>query len=499
MKINKIFTREGNTIQALWVGMGSLSSFALAIVSAAILSRYFNKTDYGTYRQILYVYNTLLVIFTAGLPRVFSYFLPRYSIEQGKDIVLKISKMLFVFGLIFSLFLFSFSGIISKLLNNPELSSGLKYFSLIPMFLLPTLGIEGIFSTYKKTIYIAIYNTLSRLLMLLFIVLPVIVFNGTLNHALLGWIIVSFLSFWIAIYFKRIPFKQTESEKTTLSWKEIFSYSLPLVGATIAGIALRSADQFYISRYYGTEVFADYVNGFIEIPFVAMITGTTAMILMPQFSKMIHDKTSVHNITNLWRNALTKSALLIYPMVVFFIFNAKYIIVLLYSAKYSNSYIYFQIAMIVNFFNIIIFAPLLFSMGETRFYMKTQILFAILAWIGGFVIVSTTKSPQIIALYSVSLSIFLVIVFLKKVSSVLDVSISELIPFKKFFSILIHSFIIITTVLLIGNYLLNFKNEHLKFISNFCIYVVLILLTSSWFNNDYLIVIKSLLIKKHND
>ena len=109
-----MLNKQSNTYQAMWVGLGSLSSFALGIVSAAILSRYFDKAEYGTYRQILYVYNTLLIIFTAGLPRVFAYFLPRYSIEQGKNIVWKVSKILFLFGLVFSLFLFVFSGIIAS-------------------------------------------------------------------------------------------------------------------------------------------------------------------------------------------------------------------------------------------------------------------------------------------------------------------------------------------------------------------------------------------------
>ena len=161
--------QNSNTLQAFWVGMGSFSSFALGIVSAAILSRYFDKAEYGTYRQILYIYNSLLIIFTAGLPQVFAYFLPRFNLAQGKDIVWKISKILFLGGFVFSIFLFIFSGVVANIFKNPELATGLKYFSPIPVLLLPTLGIEGIFSAYKKTIYIAIYNTLSRLLMLMFI------------------------------------------------------------------------------------------------------------------------------------------------------------------------------------------------------------------------------------------------------------------------------------------------------------------------------------------
>src|SRR5690606_19883838 len=96
---------KSNTVQAFWVALGTLSTFGLSIVSAAILSRYFDKAEYGTYKQILYVYGSLLIVFTGGLPRVFAYFLPRNNISEGKAIIWKISKLLFFCGVGFSLFL----------------------------------------------------------------------------------------------------------------------------------------------------------------------------------------------------------------------------------------------------------------------------------------------------------------------------------------------------------------------------------------------------------
>ena len=86
-------SRNSNTIQSLWVAMGSLASFAFSIVSAAILSRYFAKEDYGTYKQVMYVYHTLLTVFTLGLPKSYSYFLPRVTKEEGLSLVKKITNI----------------------------------------------------------------------------------------------------------------------------------------------------------------------------------------------------------------------------------------------------------------------------------------------------------------------------------------------------------------------------------------------------------------------
>jgi O-antigen/teichoic acid export membrane protein len=496
LNLRSFTNSKSNTHQALWVAMGSLSSFALSIVSAAILSRYFDKTEYGTYRQILYVYNTLLVVFSAGLPRVFGYFLPRYTLAKGSDIVWKVTKVLFIAGLTFSVFLFGFSGLIANALNNPELARGLKYFSFIPMLLLPTLGIEGIFSTYKKTIFIAIYNTLTRIFMLLFIVLPVILFKGSYILAIYGWIIASGITLALAYFFKGIPFRGVKTEQSGLTVKEIFRFSLPLVVASVAGIAIKAADQFYISRYFGTEVFAEFANGFIELPFVYMITGATATVLMPIFSKIIYDKSDVTQIENIWQTTLQKSAIIIYPLVIFFIFFANEVVIVLYSAKYSGSYIYFTIAMTINFFNVIVFAPLLIAMGETKFYSQLHIGMAIITWIIGYLIVIIFKTPIAIAVFSAIKSISLVIIALTFSARRLKIGFLKLFPIISLLKVSFHSLIsvIIVKYLIKVFFLAELNNLAILAIA-FAGFSLILMLTSPIFKIRYIDLLKSLINK----
>lgn len=487
--------KTNNTIQAFWVAMGSLSSFALGIVSAAILSRYFDKAEYGTYRQILYVYNTLLVIFSAGLPRVFAYFLPRYPIEQGKHIVWKVSKLLFFFGMSFSIVLFVFSGLIAQILKNPELEIGLRYFSPIPMLLLPTLGIEGIFSTYQKTIYIAIYNTITRILMLLCIVLPVILLQGTYLYAIYGWIAVSVFSLGIAWYFKGIPFKSVSVEKANLRFKEIFTYSIPLVTASLAGVAIRSADQFYISRFFSPEIFAEFANGFIELPFVTMITGATSTVLMPVFSKFFNEKRNINELISTWKNVLKKSALMIYPLVVFFIVYAKDTVILLYSEKYAISSQYFQINMVLNFFNIIIFAPLLFSMGKTKLYSNVHIGIAIAVWVVDYLLILIFNNPIAIAISSTTFNILKIIFFLYLVARILKVNFFSLFPVFNLLKYLGHALIAVIGVKIIFVYIITIESLIINFIASFTLFALVLLVSSPIFKINYIEIIKPILKK----
>ncbi|MCF1716391.1 oligosaccharide flippase family protein [Flavihumibacter sp. RY-1] len=484
---------NNRTVQALWVGLGSLSTFALSFVSAAILSRYFNKHDYGTYKQILFVYNSLLIFFSAGLPRVYSYFLPKYSVEEGKSIVNKIGVALAISGLLFGVVLFSCAEVIGYALRNPDISIGLKYFSLVPVFMFPTFGVEGIFATYQKTKYIAVYQTLTRFLMLFFIVGAVVFFEGTYLNAIYGWVIVSILSLIIALYFKSIPFKGVKSVSTNLTYKDLYTYSLPIVLASIAGVAIKSADQFYISRFFGSEIFAEFSNGFIELPLVTMITGATSAVLMPLFSRIKSKQVDYNEICVVWKSALYKSATIIYPLVIFFMWFAQDIVVLLYSNVYSNSSLYFQLALVINFFNLIIFAPLLFAFGETQYYFKLHLIIALLAWIGGAIVLFIFNSPIAISIFSVCLSIFKIVLGMIKSSELLDTKVWNLFPFRTLIPILIQSICVILLVSFTRQIYFGDLHIVIRLLVCFILYSGLVLITSRFFGIDYLTVISPII------
>lgn len=483
--------KKSNSYQAFWLVIGSMSSFGLAIASTAILSRYLGKTEYGTYRQLVYLYSTLLVVFTAGLPRVYGYFLPRYSISQGKSIVWRISKLLFLAGVIFSASLFIFSDFLGATLGNTQLSYGIKVFSPIPMFLLPTLGLEGVYASYKLTVYTAFYNVFSRVIMLFFMVLPVVFIKSYYIYAIYGWLISSVIAFLCSLYFYQIPFKNIVKEQVDLKYREIFGYSLPLVFASLWGVAIKASDQFYISRFFGVKTFAEFTNGFLEIPFVIMLTSSVSAVLMPVLSKMLHDNSSKKELIKIWRNVLIKSAYIIYPIVMFCMFNSINIITLLYSKEYTGSVVYFQTGMCLNFFNIIVFAPLILAMGETRYYMYIHAIIAILSWFGGWVIITFFKFPVMIALYSVSLSVIKIITLFIFVSLKLKLKLTDLFPYLIVLKILIHTAIILFMMLFVNKHLpIPFSYGVTGIIFQLIVYYITMIISSNLFNLNYLYFLK---------
>ena len=487
--------KSNNTEQALWIGLGSLFSFGFTIVSSMILSRYFDKGDYGTYKQVFYVYGTLLTIFTLGLPKAFSYYLPRVPINEAKNLITKITNLFFFLGGIFTVLLFIFSTQIAFFLKNSDLDLAIKIFSPVPLLMLPTMGLESILSTYRKTQFITIYTISTRIFTLLCVVLPVIILKGTYIHAIIGFVGASALTFALAIYFKFLPLRHEANDKCDITYREIFKFSLPLFYASLWGLLIGSADQFFISRYFGKEVFADFSNGALELPFVGMVVSAGSTVLSPIFSKQIHEKADVKKeILPLWISAFEKTAKIVYPLVIFFWFFADIVMVQLYGAIYENSAIYFRIKLFVNFFTIISYIGLIMAINATKFYANVHFIHAVILIALELISIRLFNSPYLITMISVICRIGNTTTMLIYIARYFNVKLIDLFPIKLIANIVLPSILILFTTRVLLEYFIHIDGIILL-ISGFCIYIFVYFGWSLYDKIDYISIVDPLLLR----
>ena len=486
---------NSNTVQAFWVAFGSVISYGFILLTSMILSRYFAKGDYGTYKQVMYVYSTLLVVFTLGLPRAYSYFLPRIPLSEVKDTINKITYLFFLLGMLFSALLYFGSSSIALFLKNPDLDYAIKLFSLVPLFMLPTMGVDGILATFKKSRYIAIYKGLSSFFQLVCVSVPVIFFNGTYETAIVGFSISSLLICIVALYLKSMPVRNEKKLKSSVKYKDIFSFSVPLLFASLWGILMNSADQYFISSYFGKEVFAEFSNGWIDLPFVSMAIGATAVVLLPVFSKIINENQSAYQqIKPIWTSVFEKTVKLVYPFIIYSIVFSEVIMVVLYGERYADSGIFFRFKLFINLFNLIAFAPLMLAMGATKYYAKVIAYGAIATVILEFTFVNIIHSPYVIAVISVLSSMGVVFFQLRFVAKFLQTSVIDLFSLKLMFTIMLVSLPILLILYYILVVLLSIDNLMILAISLF-VYGVTFFFVSKKINIDYLSLIKQLIKK----
>lgn len=462
-----------------------------------LLSRYLGKGDYGTYKQVIYIYSALLAVFTLGLPRAYSYFLPRIKNNYAKDVISKINSLFFVLGAIFSILLFISAPWLADALKNPDLESAVRLFSPVPFLMLPTMGLDGIMATYKKAKFLAFYNICTRMLMLLFITLPVVCFGGGYKEALAGFSIASLFSFIIAIYLKYLPIKYVQSEPGNITYKEILNFALPLLYASIWGMLISSADQFFISRYYGNEVFAEFSNGAIELPFIGMIIGACSTVLSPLFSKMHHELVDPQKeILPLWTSVFTKTAKLTYPLLIYCVFFSDILMTTLYGAEYIDSSKYFCIKSVHSFFSIIAVAPLIINIGKVKYYSSVH-MYTALSIIGlEYLCVHICSSPYMIPVVSQVCQLGKLFAMLFIIAQFFKVGLRQLFPIKVILLILLPSIpiLFILRVLLVDG--VQIRGLPCLAVS-FTAYMTIFFIWSIFAKLDYKSLIYPLISKKH--
>ena len=233
----------------------------------------------------------------------------------------------------------------------------------------------------------------------------------------------------------------------------------------------------------------------MELPFVGMIVGACATVLSPIFSRMSNENLNPQKeILPLWKSTFEKSAKLIYPLVIYCIVFADIIMIVLYGEQYENSATYFRIKSSVDFFKVIVYAPLIINIGKVKYYSNVHMYGAIILIILEYLSVITIHNPYAITIISVLCQIGRIFCMLIFISKFFRIKLYQLFPINLIIKILIPSVII----LLIEHYLLvnllNISNIMILFIS-FGIYMIVFYILSIILKIDYKSLIKPLLSK----
>jgi O-antigen/teichoic acid export membrane protein len=230
--------------------------------------------------------------------------------------------------------------------------------------------------------------------------------------------------------------------------KNIAYVSVPFALASIFNIISLQIDKLIVSINSTPEVFAVYANGAIEVPFISVITGSIASVIVSQMSKeMVADKKE--NAYYFFKKAATYSAYVLFPIMILFLINAEPFIILLYSSKYLESAIPFTIYLFFLPIRIVVFGSAFIAAGQSRLILKRSVLEMILNVILSLILF------KIIGVWGVAISSILVVYLwsvpynIKMISEIYNVKISQMFEYKKLFKIMMISILVSPVIYLI--------------------------------------------------
>lgn len=317
-------------------------------------------------------YSFIAPLLMLGLPDALYYFLPRTQ-DRKRGVIIDNLFLLLVLATIFSVFLAAGGyKLLASRFNNPDLSTTLKWMIPYPLYVMPAGVLGAVLLTQNKTYLLAKYNVLSAVLLTALTIAGVLItksFSGPLIVQIYFPILLLPVVLWLV--FKNVP--GSFSWPDLKSMTDMLKYAVPLGLAGMIGTLMLETNKIIVSAMCTPEEFANYVNGVIEIPLIGIITGSISAVILVDMTAYVQKGNMVMAL-ELFKKAAIKSAVILFPVMIFLLVSGKSFIVTLYSEKYLESVIPFYIYLFVLPVRIVIYGSALMALGQSRVILLRSIL-----------------------------------------------------------------------------------------------------------------------------
>ena len=361
------------TSQALTLTAGRGLAFAFSFFVPLYLVRIFNQGDFGSYKQILLITTTLVIISDLGTSASLYYFLPRL-VEKRKVFVLQAVLLLLFTSILAGTGLALLSGKIGIWFNNPALSELMLIAALYSALMVLSLPLEHLLIIEKKikiASVLIIFFEGTKLILIL--VLTAI--KANLKLLLIAFVIYGFVRVIVfAIYLAR-NYNFGRGERGTLSFRTVteqMSYAMPFGMSVIFFTFELRLHQYLVSVYYDSAIFAIYAVGSFEIPFVAMLFQSAGEIMLVRASEL-QKENNYEEMNLLWRNSIRKLGIMFFPIFFFLLFQAKNFVVTLFTENYMRSVPIFMVFIFYIPLSILIPDSIIRAFNETKYILKIYI------------------------------------------------------------------------------------------------------------------------------
>lgn len=309
-----------------------------------VLSRVLSKEEWGTYRQTTLVFMLVAPILALGVSKSLFYFLPSNE-DRNRGILTESLIIVTAAGLVFFFFMvLGGNEYIANSWGNPALKSTLLIIAPIAIFQL-LLGCAGpCFISSEKVSLAAIFTACARI-SIVTCVIGTIFFTKDVTHLVIANVVAVGVFSFIAVF---LMFSICKNGRASISgMKSILIYGVPLGVGTMVTTLSRNIDRSMVSAYRTTAEYAVFDNGALEIPLIAIVTGSMTSILLVDYKKMLDKPEQRMLILPLLHRAMIKSGTILIPTMVFLLFLAPDFMACIWGNEYRDSATVFRVYLLM--------------------------------------------------------------------------------------------------------------------------------------------------------
>ncbi len=271
---------------------GMVGGHLLWFIIKILIVRNITVDELGLYSltiTIATVLSTLAALGThMGTPRNISTFLGKNRPEDAKSLARASLHVNFISSMTAGVFLFLLSGLLARhVFYKPEIAMLLRIISVsIPLFSMSTV-IGAILRGYGFVGHKVYYTDIGYPLYFLCILALLLLKGLTLHNVIYAFTLASaFMFISIASYeFKKVRIPPLPLTKG-LHYKDLLTFSLPLMVAGISGLILNWTDTLMLGRYTPTESVGIYNISISLAKLMLFIFGAMGFVFMPMATEM---------------------------------------------------------------------------------------------------------------------------------------------------------------------------------------------------------------------
>ena len=358
---------KDRTQQAGIITIAEFTRFGIKSVIGIVLARLITPAELGSYRQLFLIYTTFSTLMMLGIPQSLLYFLPKLaSDEERRQHVGKIMNLSLVLSIVFALGLLGFRGLIASKFSNPQLGFLLLVYAIYPVFMFSSslysyvmLGQGDAIASARFTLFSVATDAI--------LILGTALWTRDLKLIVTGVIAAAFFQ-WLYTRVKLQRYRASFRLDPSF-YKKQFAYALPLGLSSIVGMLSIQLDKFVISGFFDPASFAIFSVGAMELPFISILTNSVNSVLLPGISAQ-SDKTKMSEV---FRAAVRKNALFIFPVALICYLFAPQIITLLYTDVYRGAIPFFRIYLGILPLRVATFGIIFMAIGKTRVILFNSI------------------------------------------------------------------------------------------------------------------------------
>ena len=361
---------NGSFRPALQLMCGRAAAFAVTFLIPVLLSRIFDKVEFGTYKQVFLVVYSIYGIGQLGMAECLLYFLPSFPEAAGRYVMNSI-LMLFVTGLACFAGLTVAGNRVAVWLNNPALEQYMWIAGACLLLMLTSCALETAMIAKKRYRWATVSYASSDILrgaLLVSFALATRNLKLVLMSALLFYAIrVAGLFLYVRSEFRR---------DLHVDWSKLkhqLSYTLPFALAVVIEVVQTNYHMYAVSWHFDAATFAIYAVGCLQIPLTDFLASPASNVMMVRIGEELREGRQQH-VLPIWHDTCRKLSLAFFPTVALLIVTAHRVITLLFTDRYVASVPIFMTWSLTILFAILQTDGILRVLAETRFLVVMNLV-----------------------------------------------------------------------------------------------------------------------------